>query len=473
MKKKRLVSLAAAFMMIFTLLTLVPVAALDASAQDYTFNYCDIQDNKEAPYDGSYWIQPPKWNAEPIDPSEYTGDAKIWFDKVEVKSTEARGKVQRIQCYVSGAERKVNTVSLHILYDTRLTPIMKIDRYVNLGDALCAFASVDGNFEPGVLELVATNNINYLFDGTMFYVDFKLPDDARPGDVYPIGIRYENHDVTYDLFYNSEQDYEGRLTMAHIFTNGIENGYISVEDNNLIVFDAGGGSGSMDPVSQSKDSTTFTLPECEFIPPEGKEFQCWEYADGSRAGSEGETVLLGSNLTTLRARWKNAKIKRADITVNGPVPEKRPYPKIGISPESVVQSGDVVWLDGDRVLSAEDIFEEGRRYTVSIPIETAEGFRFADGYQVYINGILAETTSEPMTYCAELTAEKSIYSFGDVNGDGDTDIEDAVLVIAHINGMKALDFEQYCRGDANDSGELDIEDAVMILCEINGVSTAE
>ena len=44
-------------------------------------NNFDKQGNKEVPYDGSYWIQPEKWKVNPIDPSQYTGKAKVRFEK--------------------------------------------------------------------------------------------------------------------------------------------------------------------------------------------------------------------------------------------------------------------------------------------------------------------------------------------------------------------------------------------------------
>ena len=61
---------------------------LTASATDYD-NYCNKQDNKEAPYDGSYWVQPTKWKVDPIDPDGYKGDGKIWIDQIEVTQADA------------------------------------------------------------------------------------------------------------------------------------------------------------------------------------------------------------------------------------------------------------------------------------------------------------------------------------------------------------------------------------------------
>ena len=88
-----------------------------------------------------------------------------------------------------------------------------------------------------------------------------------------------------------------------------------------ISFDANGGSGTMDDVKIA-DGETYTLPECGFTAPEGKEFDKWD--------QDGPTIVVTSDIT-LKALWK-------DKTEPGPGPDPEPEPE----PEPPVQRD---WLD--------------------------------------------------------------------------------------------------------------------------------
>lgn len=64
-----------------------------------------------------------------------------------------------------------------------------------------------------------------------------------------------------------------------------------------ITFDANGGSGSMDPQKELQDSE-YTLPECAFTAPEGKDFDKWDKgAPGAKITITGDTVIT--------AQWKD------------------------------------------------------------------------------------------------------------------------------------------------------------------------
>ena len=94
-----------------------------------------------------------------------------------------------------------------------------------------------------------------------------------------------------------------------------------------ISFDANGGSGTMDDVKIA-DGETYTLPECGFTAPEGKEFDKWD--------QDGPTIVVTSDIT-LKALWK-------DKEEPGPEPEPEPEP--------VVQKD---WLDPIRATVASGI----------------------------------------------------------------------------------------------------------------------
>ena len=76
-----------------------------------------------------------------------------------------------------------------------------------------------------------------------------------------------------------------------------------------ISFDPNGGTGTMQPM-KVKSGENFTLPECTFTPPEGKEFAGWLAANGTvyPAGN----VATFSIDQTLKATWKDKA--EADVT---------------------------------------------------------------------------------------------------------------------------------------------------------------
>jgi len=201
-------------------------------------NGCDKQDNKEVKFGSSSmtWQQPAKWKTDPIDPSTYTGSAKVYFDKVTLPYDKAAamakaGTAQTINLNVSGAANSVNAVGFHTFYDTRLTVVPgEYGDDITKGGALGAFTENVVKIADGQYNFVASAGGNRLRDGVLFSIDFKLPADVQPGDLYPIGLQFWTDGTTSDLFYNQEQNAAGRLQMAYIFTQGIENGYIAIEN---------------------------------------------------------------------------------------------------------------------------------------------------------------------------------------------------------------------------------------------------
>ena len=69
-----------------------------------------------------------------------------------------------------------------------------------------------------------------------------------------------------------------------------------------ISFDPNGGTGTMQPM-KVKSGENFTLPECTFTPPEGKEFAGWLAVDGT-VFPAGDVVISFSS-SVLKATWKD------------------------------------------------------------------------------------------------------------------------------------------------------------------------
>ena len=75
-----------------------------------------------------------------------------------------------------------------------------------------------------------------------------------------------------------------------------------------ITFDAGGGTGTMSPVTvpKAEGGATYTLPACSFTAPEGKTFQAWQF-DGQEYAPGAVITITGD--TTITAVWKDAEVK--------------------------------------------------------------------------------------------------------------------------------------------------------------------
>lgn len=61
------------------------------------------------------------------------------------------------------------------------------------------------------------------------------------------------------------------------------------------------------------------------------------------------------------------------------------------------------------------------------------------------------------------------YAKGDVDNSGKVDIEDAVMMISHINGTTSLSGDMLSAADINCDGNVDIEDVVSEINTVNGV----
>lgn len=191
------------------------------------FNY---QDDKEVPYDGTHWVQPKEWNCPTIKPKDYKGGIMLYFDKIGLEPDYANGKVQRVYFSITGATEPVGYIKFHVFYDTRLTVKENSNgEVINTGKALQDFTTGSSMVEEGQLVFYAYSNDTILNNGSIFTIDFIVPENAEQGDVYPIGISYVDDGIAYDTFINSEQNDAGKVQMTYVFTKGIFNGYIKIQ----------------------------------------------------------------------------------------------------------------------------------------------------------------------------------------------------------------------------------------------------
>ena len=202
-------------------------AAVEAAGESY--NPCNKQDDAEVHYDGSRWIQPPEWNCPTVNPRNYQGGIMLFFDKIGLEP-EARGKVQRVYFSVHGETEAVSYIKFHVFYDTRLK-IKENEKgeVMTAGKALPDFTTGSAMVEEGQLAFYAYSDQDIgLINGSLFTIDFIVPEHAEPGEIYPIGLSYVDDGIVSDMFINSARDDAGKLQMTYVFTRGIYNGYIKM-----------------------------------------------------------------------------------------------------------------------------------------------------------------------------------------------------------------------------------------------------
>ena len=171
-------------------------------------DYCRY-DNAEVPYDNSSFVNSSAY----VDPSTSDINPTLKIDKLEVPASAA-GTKQRVALTVSGADCKYSKTSFHVNYDNRLT-----------------VSDDDLSFGDNVLEM------DFIERTVNAYIDFTIPADAAPRDLYPIGIEYYNSLTSNDEFTDSFDSPEGQLMQSWLFTYGIENGYIKIAEDEPVKSD--------------------------------------------------------------------------------------------------------------------------------------------------------------------------------------------------------------------------------------------
>ncbi len=160
-------------------------------------------------------------------------EPKLSFDKLSVSADKAQGKTYKINLNVSGMDKLYNDLAVHIYYDTRL----KVGEIGSSeGGASSEMDLYESTVNPGEIYLRADGwwsdrnpHNNSGRDGAFAEISFTLPDDAEPGDLYPIGISYMYKAPSMD--YIRDVDYPsgtGNYLKYCVFSGGVENGYIKV-----------------------------------------------------------------------------------------------------------------------------------------------------------------------------------------------------------------------------------------------------
>ena len=190
-------------------------------------HYCRY-DNAEVPYDNSSFVHSSAY----VNPEDSNIQPTLKIDKLEVPASAA-GTKQRVALTISGADGKYSRTSFHVNYDNRLTvsdddlsfgtAVSKLSKFHDVSSD-CIFLCADGSKDTGK-------------DGDYAYIDFTIPADAAPGDLYPIGIEYYNGSTSNDEFTDMFGTDTGKLMQSYLFTYGIENGYIKIVEDEPVQSD--------------------------------------------------------------------------------------------------------------------------------------------------------------------------------------------------------------------------------------------
>ena len=98
----------------------------------------------------------------------------------------------------------------------------------------------------------------------------------------------------------------------------VYNEYIALEAQwkeapRTVSFDANGGTGTMATVTFTG---SYTVPDCSFIPPAGKAFDCWKVYGGSQTYQPGDVLDAPGSHIALEAQWKTGT-RMISFTANG------------------------------------------------------------------------------------------------------------------------------------------------------------
>ena len=173
------------------------------------------------------------YDTQGLDPSKSPVKPILSLSRLRVPISEVRKNPdQTIELKVSGADGKYSATGLNIQYDARLTIKKDGDNYAEKGDA-CKDLTVVQKSTGNGFYFGTVSSEDKGRDGT--YMTFKLtvPADTKVGDKFPIEIAYYSDESRKGSFTNAKKDENGQLMEAWVFTQGVQQGYIEVVNDEV------------------------------------------------------------------------------------------------------------------------------------------------------------------------------------------------------------------------------------------------
>ena len=304
---------------------------------------------------------------------EFTEDTECFFD--ENKLPDANYAAEGESCYLFDSDEYV-VIYLYFTVEDAIIPINAIN--------------ITGISEPiaGQLPDISgiTTDTTGIFLGDIIWC---TPEASVMND----RLKFEEGKTyTFCANYTVDEGYEllSGAALTHDLAGGfnakivpsmkfIEIKYtVSAAPTYTVSFVSDGGSGTMADVSVVYGE--YTLPECTFTPPAGKQFKCWSVGGSEKAVGDKITVTAD---TTLTAVWEDAKILINTISVRGiTAPVDRAYPvTTGITTDTPGLTITLAQWNRDIYMQTTP-FVAGYTYSLSIYFEVAEGYEISDGVTV-------------------------------------------------------------------------------------------
>ena len=373
-------------------------------------------------------------------------------------TVEESKNVQQIDISVSGANGKYCSTEIHIYYDKRLE--ISLNRFeqpdVWLGDACKYLATIPGSMDSfaadydmeGIKVLTYGEN-DYGKDGVYCSFNVILPEDAKPGDVFPIDIVYWTNGLNESLFVNKAVDRDGKLMQAYAWTQGI---YNEEYNNNF--------------KAESEDIS-----------------KCSALADISRSVDGYIAIADVQETTTTKTTTTTTTITTSTTTTTKPVVNKELSLLI---PDTSVKAGE----------------------TFVVPVELQEnpgisllGFEISydSNYIEFVDGVNGTVMGDSYFECVEgqniiyiqwVNFDKNIVENGNIlelafkakenvdsinteikiiSDDGDATTFDNEIVKMNVkNGTVEISSEVSVPGDVNEDNVVDLKDVILIRRYIAG-----
>ena len=215
MNCKRLISLFSSAALAFGSVLSSPAAAADNTVSTTTRPVTSHLEVHNVPYD----LEPKDGTAAESKPHLIV-ENKIFDDP-----DDARGQVVRVTLRLEGKnlDNKYSFTGFFVQWDDRLETVpIKKGRYVDVGTALVELDCIPTNNGKNCIHLSSAGTEDYGIAGDMWYIDFRLPDNVRDGDVFPIDVYYDIEQKNMECrFTNARFDDKGKLMQAYFFTQGI------------------------------------------------------------------------------------------------------------------------------------------------------------------------------------------------------------------------------------------------------------
>ena len=207
----------------------------------------------------------------------------------------------------------------------------------------------------------------------------------------------------------------------------------------VVVFDANGGNGTMEPYAMTKGA--YTLPECSFEAPAGKQFEGWRV--GTKEYAPGEKITVSAH-TSVIARWETAfsgAVLSGTVTsfgdANGDI-------TIQLIEQGLTEPAYETVVKGNTVNYS---FASVAAGTYTLKVSKA-------------NHVTREYTVVVGT--DDVTQDAKIHLKGDINGDGRISVSDVGLANAHAKKVSTLEGYQFDCANVNGDTRITISDVGLL-----------